>query len=566
MDLSGLWRVASKVNSESFLQAQLETAGSQRARLLERLEKNLRSARHNQHVITIVSTTFVGVLCILPALGVMSFLQQSQNAANAELLLFSLALSMTFYHALVLVFMVVYKLTFFGSFMTGDAFRYISTLPVTQQDLGRLAFISFIKLNLPEIITTICTYPVILIVLGAPIQIILVGFCTNMLSVSFVLDLAIIAGNFLARKILKSGDASKSNTIFRVLFFAGYMVVAMFFSIIIQVLMKFTADLFSSPIVSNELASNLNAFLPLIFFPFAPSYLVAMCGFSPGMLGVPSWLAIIMGSVLFVLVTWRLTRRALRILAGLGSQEPPGGPARVHVSPIEVVVNVKAPVTALTRKCFLNITREISSLLFFMMAFFFPVIGIISMSFGSAHMHLLEFFIMSNIYTGAIPFIIHMAISSADEQIGGLFVSLPLRAFDVFKARARVMYITQALGLLVPTVLMAGIRPVETLDILMVQSITGAFFAVTTPTFLLFYALMFGRLNNRWTLFMVEPRLKPFKYAGLLIISYAALIFMLTIGIMLWIYHSIQIAALVAWAIAGSIALVIVLVSRRILQ
>ncbi len=510
------WGLARQVSAEVFLESQLEAAGSQRARIIDRYAQNMGDARRASNTVKFMTAFMLGYLAFVPAMALAQIKGIPVSPLTAPTILFVTSVSLSIYHGMALFFTLFLKLMTMTSFANGSAFKFLGLLPLSKRDIARIASATNLRMNITDMAVFTITMPVIGLLINGSWAFFLVNVATCTLVIFFANSLIIVLGNAIGRIMARAGTGSRTATFVRVLASAGY---ATGFLLAFMLMMYGTTSIEGLLLTGAATIEQMNAILPAIPIPFAGAYLASLMLLPAGIVN-PEVIAIVAAGFLVLLGIVAITARAsMKVLQHVGSADLENVPAGHAANrAIQVKITTMTPLKALIRQEFTTITREYGNMITYMLAVAMPVMmfamGMLSEPVENAG------WASGVVYLGFQVYTVHAAISAGEEKLGGTIAALPVKARDVFNARRFAMYINQCLstGIAMGIVLFLARNP---WPILVSQTVLFSFALVSVPLFLLFYARWFCRVNGRATMFPATMSNKAGKLIGIIVLIYA---------------------------------------------
>ncbi len=516
MKFKTVWSLAKHVSEEVFLESQLEAAGSQRARIIDRYAQNMGGARSASNTVKFMTAFMLGYLAFMPAIALSQIKGIPVTPATAPLILFVASVSLAIYQGMALFFTLFLKLMTMSSFTTGNAFKFLGLLPISKRNIAIIANVTNLRMNIIDIVVFTITMPVIGLLINGSWAFFLVNIATCTLVILFANSLIVVLGNSLGRIIARSGTGSRTATFVRVLTSAGY---AAGFLLVFMLMMYGITSIESLLNTGFATIGQMNGTLPAIPFPFAGAYMASLMLIPAGMVD-PAVIAMAAAGFLALLGIVAITARAsMKVLQHVGSAEPENVPAgKAANRATQVKITTRTPLKALIKQEFTTITREYGNMITYMLAIVMPVI-LFAMGLFSEPVENVGW-ASGATYIGFQVYSVHAAVSAGEEKLGGTIAALPVKARDVFNARRFAMYLNQIIstGIAMGIVLLLASDP---WPILAAQTVLLSFALVSVPLFLLLYARAFCRVNGRVTMFPATMSNKAGKLIGILVLIYA---------------------------------------------
>ncbi|MFX0032647.1 MAG: hypothetical protein ACFE9P_08275, partial [Candidatus Hermodarchaeota archaeon] len=135
------YSLAKYPNLEILMDAQLSSAGANQAKLLEKYKKNKKSVKHQLLALKIV---YGFIFVFIPAITIIGFLDISQDYPSApmETILFTYALVFGIFFIMSILYVLLMGLFSTSSFMSGNAFKWLQTLPFSKKELKKLGYVT----------------------------------------------------------------------------------------------------------------------------------------------------------------------------------------------------------------------------------------------------------------------------------------------------------------------------------------------------------------------------------------------------------------------------------------
>ncbi|MFX0101202.1 MAG: hypothetical protein ACFFCS_16630 [Candidatus Hodarchaeota archaeon] len=555
-----LWQFAGSVNDEIFMNAQLETAGSQVSRVLAKYEKNIKSAKRNMKAQSYFLVIIIVIFNIIQIVSLATFSATPVTTANLHMVSFSLTITLVIYYVIIFSYIFMLKLPTMGSFMGGESFKFLGTMPLQRKELERIGIIAFLRMNLLEYIALIFTFPIIGAIMTGSIPFFFVNTITNALHVLLSSYLLIIASNFIAKKIMKAGANSKASTIFKIMFFSAYILVVLLYSVGMQYMVRFIEELYGQNFANVE---TVNTWLGLVFFPFSGAYLSTVVLLPPALITVNQVIMPLIGTGILVLVIYLVSRKGGKILRDLVAARDVKTTKKQRIVTVkEVKVKVEKPLKALLKKTALNMTREIGNIMYFFLPIFMPLIGYFSIIGTGIEADPLPVLFIWFIYLGFLAFFIHFGLSGSEEKVGGLYSSLPIKQLDVYKTRRNLMILNQTISISIALIMYSS-QVSQPLYGLLVISLVFPVILVVFLVFLILSSRLLGKLNERYTLMVVVFSKKFLKQVGIGAIMYLIITGELFLIITLWFLTQFLVMIVVFWGINIGLYLMLELIARK---
>ncbi|MGV9171625.1 MAG: hypothetical protein ACOC35_03510 [Promethearchaeia archaeon] len=454
-----LFHIAKFISREINLKNALETSGANKAKLLEKYEKNEKSIRNQTLVTKIVLSVYFGILAIIP---LYLFFQISglynQNAISTDAVLLSFSLIFAIYFGIQFVYFLIIGMPVIGIMMEGGSFRYLETLPISEERLRKLAFFTIFKNYDAPFIVMFLAFPVLMFILSLNPVILLVCLGVSFMNVLITFSLLVLAGEKMQRLMKKFEEGSKKATFFRLLTMLSYIFASFTVVFLIQWVLSSlgTLTIFFANLESSAL---LNYLFSLIPYPFAPGYLLSNfflnIEYSPVLIITTS-----IGIFLFILATVEVTLSTIESLKSITSEETLTSIQKVSkekvIPPKRIEMETNSPIMAFIKKDLSIASKDLQTLMFFIIPIVIPLVSFLSgmgaaMDIQSTSAEYLlipwsSFFFLS-IFNG---YLLITGFLNIEQSGSAVLASLPIRERNRAKAKLFLMYPVQIIGYLLP--------------------------------------------------------------------------------------------------------------------
>ena len=143
-----LFSLAKYANLEIMMESQYMTAGAHQAKLLEKFEKNKNYIR-NQAIAMKVISAFL--MLLMPLLSFIFYfdIRQTLNdqAVSIEGAMIIYSMFITIFYIVLMLYMILFGLFTISSLMTGNAFKWLQTLPLSEEKVRKLGFLTLFRVK-----------------------------------------------------------------------------------------------------------------------------------------------------------------------------------------------------------------------------------------------------------------------------------------------------------------------------------------------------------------------------------------------------------------------------------
>jgi hypothetical protein len=518
-----LYSIAKIINYEVFLEGQIQSAGSRQEKYLESLEKHSKNIKYSVVAMKVVYAFVFSFLPIFPLLTyfeIKNILAGSYlgNTPSIEPIIFTGSILFSIYFGLMFLYLLLLGILNVSSYMSGSSFQWLQTLPISEEKLKKLGFMTvFRSLDLPLIALAVA-FPLIMGIATQNIILALVCAVTSIPNVIFSFSILIFLSEKMARILYGQKRMSKKKSIIRMLTMLGYFIMAFSLGFIIQIAFSSIWVLFEQ-FMSFENISILNYIFSLIPYPFAPSLLVSLISTSE-QIPLELWITTLIGYSLFIILSWGIYKIAKKSLKSVVASESKTKKIEEEEikrkEKIEVVIETKSPIRSFIRKDLATASRDIQTFMFLLMPIVLPVITIISTLAGIDLKNIGQFEIImiwafSMTTCTYIPLIITSGLLNMEESGATILASLPLVPREQAKAKLILMVIIQTLSFLIAPLIIVVITQEWFIFLLLLASIPFSWFFL-----LLVFILkvrLFGKMKYKYVVEEVYKQKKILKWA-----------------------------------------------------
>ena len=464
-------------------------------------------------------------------------------------------------------FMQVVYLTMLGMFpigamMSGDAFRWYETLPISKNKLRKLGFMTVLHNMDIGLIIMIVSFPIITFFMSFDIILTFVAAILSILNVLFSFSILVLIAGRISRVLKVSEAASKRATLIRVFTMLVYVIAILSASFLIQWVMISAGGFFNS-LVSSEVSYGFKFFMAIIPFPFAPGFFMTMV-VHPASFSLSLWLPVSIGIILFALLTlftYRKALKAMRTVTSSASLEIKYAKPRkkIYEKPIEVTIETRTPIKAYMRKDLSTATRDIQTFMFIIMPFILPMTVLIALLFTPTGLggSFIEGFIMTWLFITIYQPMISMMLTSGFlnmEDTG----ALPIRTRDQAKAKLLLLGTIQTISFFLPLTLFIG-NP----DFLNYLMAFISYYPVILTLLISMFQMkvrFFGRMKYKFVVEELNPEKKIKKWIVMIIVEYLIFFAFYIMGLII-LFISDPSVMFLATFIGGMLALGVLLLS-----
>jgi membrane protease YdiL (CAAX protease family) len=545
---------------EILMEGQIASAGAHQAKLLEKFKKNNKYIKHQYLALKFVYAFLFIVLPIFPLfifLESADFISHGTYAINT--IFFVSSISLMFFFGMTVLYMLMLGMVSTSSFMSGNSFKWLQTLPFSKENLKRIGLMTiFRNLDIPLIIL-IAGFPVITLIATQDIIMFLISLPVSIVNVIFSFSILVMVGEKMSYIFSESKTKSKRANLVRTITMLGYFIMMFTTGILFGMGINAVESLFNI-FSTTEPEFVLILILSLVPFLFAPAFLVSLANVQFQVHPILI-LTTLTGFALSIMITWVLFKTAQRALhSAISTEIKTEGEERREV---EFEVLSTSPITAYIRKDLVSSTRDIQSFMFVFFPIFYPLILIFSMIglfnelIFSPEVIMIVWSVLLLFYL-IIPIMLVVGFFNIEESGSSTVASLPIIPRDQAKSKLILMLSIQGISLILAAMI---------LTILINSVIVLMLLLVSLPiawTFLLLMFVLkvkfFGQMKYKYVIEEVNKRNKPLKWIAMLLSDFALYFVIVVTGTILLLMFDIVIV-LIVLGVIGLVGLSIMVFS-----
>jgi membrane protease YdiL (CAAX protease family) len=524
-----IFRLAKYTNLEIVMEAQLQSTGANQAKLMERYKKNRKSIQHQVLALKIVYAVMIFFTAFIPLITTLQIIN-GFSTFSINTIFFGGTLLFGIFFITQFLYLMLLGMLSISAMMTGEAFKWYETLPLSKKRLQRLGFFTVIRNLDVAIIVMIVTFPVIIGIITQNILLIFVSFLISILNVVFGISLLVLIAERISRIFKGDQVTSRKSTILRIFTTLSYFIVAFSGSLIFQWAINAIGDLFIS-FEAAGISDTMNFILGIIPFPFAPANLLILC-INPTQFPPNLWISGLIGIGLLVALTWFMYRKAIKSMRSVtisSALEEKRETKKKRIEEIIVEIETRTSMQAYRKKDLSTASRDMQTLMFLIMPIILPLvysfilvfaIGATAGSFDQTDV--LIFWSILMIYQPMTSIMTTTGFLNMEDSGASILAGLPILPRDQAKAKLSVLIIIQTISFFIPAFLFIG-SPVFGGYLLMFI----AWYPITLVfLFTMFYLKihLFGRMKYKYVLEEVKPNKKTIKW--ILMVASEGVIFM----------------------------------------
>ncbi|MBY8987587.1 MAG: hypothetical protein KGD61_03955, partial [Candidatus Lokiarchaeota archaeon] len=462
----GLYKLAKYTNLEIVMEAQIQSSGANQARVMEKYKKNKGSIK--QQVVA-MKLVFAVMLLIVAGLSISTYSQVRFMLSNPFIIPDSVLIpgSILFgsFNLMQLLYLTMLGMFAIGAMMSGDAFRWYETLPLSKERLRKLGFITVFRNLDVGLVTMILAFPIIMFAISFNILLALVALMISVINVMFSFSILVLIAERISRVLKISEAGSKKATLIRIFTMLSYMVVIFSGSFFMQWIMT-SAGAFFDLMTSLDIPLIVNIIMSLIPYPFSSGYLMTMA-MEPSSFTPILWVSTLFGvglSILLTFFTYKRALRAMRTVTSLASLEAEQSSSSIKISkkPTEVLIEPRTPIKAYIHKDLSTTTRDMQTFMFIIMPFILPFMVLIPLLItptglgGSFLDDYIVVWALLTLYQPMISMMLTSGFLNMEDSGASILSSLPINTRDQAKAKLLLLGTIQTVSFFLPIVLFVG--------------------------------------------------------------------------------------------------------------
>ncbi|MFX1364832.1 MAG: lysostaphin resistance A-like protein [Promethearchaeota archaeon] len=543
---------------EILMDSQIASAGAHQARLIEKFKRNKNYVKTQFNVLKIVFSFLFLVLPIFPLASFFSINEHlTEGVYTINTLFFISSLLFVLYFGLTLLYFLMLGMISTSSFMSGNSFKWLQTLPISKKNLKKIGIMTiFRNLDIPMIVLMI-GFPVIMLIGTQNILIFLASLLTSFFNILFCFSVLVIVGEKMSFLFAESKSGSRRANLLRTITMLGYFIIMFTSSFIFSWGITTVESLFEV-FANSEPNIFLIIFLGIIPYPFSSAYLISLATIS-GQLHLGIILTSFTGFALFLVFVWRLFKHAQKSLHSAISAEIKT--EKTEKKEIEIEIKSTSSIIAYIRKDITSSTRDIQSFMFIFLPIFYPLFFIftmttaITMAITSIEGILILWSIILIVYL-IIPFMLIVGFLNIEESGSSTVASLPILPRDQAKGKIFLILSIQGLSLTLTSLILTILLNSIIVLILLLVSLPIAW------SFLLLLFEMkiklFGQMKYKYVLVELNKEHKIIKWISMILIEGAFFITIFIIGSILFVLFGFEIT-IITLGIIGIISLIILI-------
>ena len=524
----GLYKLAKYTNLEIVMEAQIQSSGANQARVMEKYKKNKKSIKQQAFAMKMVFAVMLLFVAIMP---VITYLQINDllddPGVNLDNILIPGGILFGSYNLMQLLYLTMLGMFSIGAMMSGDAFKWYETLPLSKERLSKLGFMTIFRNLDVGLIVMSFTFPIITFVISLNILLTLVAALISLINVMFSFSVLVLIAERISRVMKISEAGSKKATLIRIFTMLSYIAVILSASFIMQWIVNSAEDFFDL-MVSLDIPLIINVIMSLIPFLFSSGYLITM-SMEPSSFSPILWVSVLFGvglSILLTFFTYRKALRAMRVVTSSAALDAKRSSSSLKDStkPIVVLVEPRTPIRAYVRKDLSTATRDMQTFMFIIMPLVLPfmvIIPILITPTGLGDSFIEDYVVIWALITLYQPMISMMLTSgflNMEDTGASILSSLPIRTRNQAKGKLLLLGSIQTTSFFLPLILFIG-NP----EFLNYMFSFISFYPVVLTLLLSMFQMkirFFGRMKYKFVVEEFTPEKKVTKWMIMGVVQY----------------------------------------------
>ncbi len=511
-----LYKISKYVYKEVLLDGFLASQGSQREAYIAKLEKNNRYNKQFEYFMKFISGMLIFITNIFAILLMDEFSKYSSNINELNFSWYLLSCSIIYATLFLMETMFLLMLSInllSGFFSTENTFKWLEILPFTKKEISKIVLFSFFRSMNVQIIILLIGLPIATVLITHSIIATIVSIIISILNVMVISSILIFFNNFMGKKVSSLEMNSKKKAILRTVtmisIFGLYILCTQLWSAI----PGWVYYLFELGTTTQESLYFQNLLLSFIPYPFGITNFMGLSLFWPDKIYIAQAWPTLLGFFFSTFIIYKIFQKALKILRSIAKDTEVNIIPSLNTENAEIIIETENPVKSIMRKDVKYFTKDYNQIFFLIMPIIMPIIIMFSSGLyefqGDAQLIIVIF---SNcfglVFSGMMLLIGLMGI---ENDSGGLIQSLPIRQFDIYRAKRNIMTTLLSLSLIIPFVF-----SLVNINLPFLIVFAGFLFLpimnlCVTDFLLILYSVFFGKLRRRYTLQQVNWEHKVLK-------------------------------------------------------
>jgi membrane protease YdiL (CAAX protease family) len=563
-----LYKLAKFTNLEIVMEAQVLSSGANQARLLEKYKKSKGTIKQQAFAMKIAFAAMLLFVVVLPITTYYGVVESFSNSGiPSESVLIPGAILFGAYFIMQAIYLIMLGMFSIGSMMTGDTFRWYETLPISKAKLRKLGFMTVFRNMDIGLIVMILAFPITIFIVSFNIILTLAAALISVMNTLFSFSLLVLVAGKISRVLKVSEAASKKSTLIRIFTMLSYVIVIFSASFFIQWIIM-SAGAFFVLFAFLEVPYIVHLIFSILPFPFAPGFLMTMA-ISPTNFSFSYWLPIIIGMVLFALLTLFVYKKALKAMRTVTSSasieiKQASSLKETREKIIEVRIEPMTPIKAYIKKDLSMATRDIQTFMFIITPLILPIMVLVPILItptGLGDSFLVDYAFMWLIITMYQPMNSMMLTSgflNMEDTGASTLSSLPILPRSQAKGKLLLLGSIQTVSYFLTLFMFIG-NP----DFINYLLTFISFYPVVITLLISMFQMkvrFFGRMKYKFVVEELHPEKKITKWSVMIIAEYLVFFAFYVMGLIFFVYLG-PFVMYIANILGGIFALVVLMIS-----
>ena len=467
--LISLYKLSKRVYHESILHSQLESSGSNIAKLLERIGRNPKIISSQPKIMKFLSSFYILFLTIIPvrSITVVNFIISSSKPSHTQIpqqwiTLVGSMMSSAFLLLEPFILIIFSTMMTWGLF-SPEIYAWPQTLPLRKKDVEKLSLLTFIRGINIQLLFMILVFPLGIAIgilidfsLYSPIMaflLILTALTISIVSAFFNLGVVVFISKKMYILMDEKEDNSGKSSIIKTTISLLYLIFSMTLMYIIQISIEKIPDYFTTVLLSNEQSLLVNNILSFIPFPFSGGYLITILITNHSLYFSPiTVIGSITGLIVFAILTYFLIKNSVSTLLNTPKIKSDSMKEKRNKKEIIVQLQTTSPLKAFIRRDLTIISRDMQLIMVFVMPIVIPIFAVITDIEDNVLLNevgLTGAFLSVLFYIALTTYMIITGVTNIESGGETITSSIPIRTRDQVKSKIPYFFTSIVLAFLI---------------------------------------------------------------------------------------------------------------------
>jgi hypothetical protein len=527
-----LWKISKLSYREAFTAATLAQAGSNQAKILEKMGKNRSYMKTQSIAMKFAMVLYLGMMIILPIQAFNTI--RTGVDVDPSWMLFTGSITLSLYFLMQMLYLIMFGMFFASSLLSGEMFKFLATLPLKKKEIQKVALFTFFRGVDVEFWTLLIVFPLGTAIASQSLIVTLACILISILNIVFSFGILIIIGEKVNRILNDSHVNTKRANRARITVMILYIVSTLTVAIGVQMAIMAIPGFIANQTIPSPTTDTINMIGSFIPFPLNAGYWLISLFIGWSTISSGMQFALILGFILFCLITVKLFKHALRLFGNILNPEIIKASDEIELiqsTVSDVTLHIQTPEKAFFTKDKKATTRDIQMMMMVVMPIILPVIGYFSLAGAlgedTGMELLLTIFSTNLLYLFMSGAMIILGILSAESSGATILASLPINTRDQAKAKLRFVFLILPIASAVQAIFYIG-KP--TFGIMLSLSLITLPIGIGVGVInLLLKARMFGKMKYKYVLDEVQIKAKFWKYVLQVVLNLVLFVLVLVV-------------------------------------